>query len=155
MSFNKVILMGNLTRDPEMKTLPSGMRTARLGLAITERWKDQATNELKENTLFLDVDAWDKQADFAGQYLTKGQSVLIDGSLKMDEWTTKEGEKRSKMRVRATTIRFAGPKPAGGAGASPAPQAAAPSQTTPAAAPAGVAEEPGNYLAQDDEQLPF
>jgi len=147
-SFNKVILMGNLTRDPELKTLPSGMRTARVGLAITERWRDQATGDFKENTLFLDIDAWDKQADFCGQHLTKGQPVLVEGSLKLDEWTTKEGEKRSKMRVRATAIRFAGSKPAG---TSTAPQTAAvtPAQTD------RVAEGPTSDLAQDDEGLPF
>jgi len=153
MSFNKVILMGNLTRDPELKTLPSGMRTARLGLAVTERWRDGASGDTKESTIFFDVDAWDKQADFCGQYLTKGQAVLVEGSLKMDEWTTKEGEKRSKMRVRATTIRFAGPKPTGTSPA--APQAASQQAVASAPAPTAVAEDAGNYLAQDDEQLPF
>jgi len=150
-SFNKVILMGNLTRDPELKTLASGMRVAKLGLAVSETWRDRNTGEQKDITCFVDVDVWDKLADWCGQYLTKGRPVLVEGRLRMDEWTTKEGEKRSKLVVRADALRFVGPKPTA---TGPAPQAA-PQQAASTPAPAGVAEDAGNYLAQDDEQLPF
>ena len=150
-SFNKVILMGNLTRDPELRTLQSGMRVAKLGLAVSEVWKDRTTGEQKEVTCFVDVDVWDKLADLCGQYLAKGRPVLVEGRLRTDEWTSKEGEKRSKLVVRADTVKFVGPAPQKGA----AP--AAPQHTTPvsAPAPAGGAEDAVSDLAQDDEQLPF
>ena len=154
-SFNKVILMGRLTRDPEIRQAGTGMKVADLGLAVSETWRDK-NGQTKETVLFVDVVAWDKQADFCGQYLTKGQPVLVEGRLQMDEWKTQQGEKRTKMRVRADTIRFAGPKPAG-TGSAPTPQAAAPQAAD--APPAGVVAEDagmgGGDLAHDDEQLPF
>ena len=150
-SFNKVILMGNLTRDPELRTLQSGMRVAKLGLAVSEVWKDRTTGDQKEVTCFVDVDVWDKLADLCGQYLAKGRPVLVEGRLRTDEWTSKEGDKRSKLVVRADTVKFVGPAPQKGA----AP--AAPQHATPASAPAsaGGAEDAVSDLAQDDEQLPF
>jgi len=153
-SFNKVILMGNLTRDPEIRQAGTGMKVAELGLAVTETWRDK-NGQTKETTCFVDVVVWDKLAELCGQYLTKGRPVLVEGRLQMDEWKTQQGEKRTKMRVRADTIRFAGPKPAG-TGSAPTPQAAAPQAAD--APPAGVvAEDAGNGgdLAHDDEQLPF
>lgn len=152
-SFNKVILMGNLTRDPELKTLQSGMRVAKLGLAVSEMWRDKATGEQKEVSCFVDVDVWDKLADLCGQYLSKGRPVLVEGRLRMDEWTTKEGEKRTKLVVRADTVKFVGPAPQRMEGQANAP-AHAYSPASPAQATAPSAPLPPDQ-AGDSENLPF
>ena len=151
-SFNKVILMGNLTRDPELKTLQSGMRVAKLGLAVSEMWRDKATGEQKEVTCFVDVDVWDKLADLCGQHLSKGRPVLVEGRLRMDEWTSKEGEKRTKLVVRADTVKFVGPAPQRTDGQTGAP-ATPPPPARAAQAPAPAAPPPDH--AGDDENLPF
>jgi single-strand DNA-binding protein len=114
-SFNKVMLIGNLTRDPEIKTLPSGMNVADLRLAINENYTDK-TGQKIEKACFVDVVVWDKQADLCKTYLSKGSPILVEGRLQMDEWTTKEGEKRSKLRVRADRFQFLGAKRSGGEG---------------------------------------
>jgi single-strand DNA-binding protein len=152
-SFNKVILMGNLTRDPELKTLQSGMRVAKLGLAVSEMWRDKSTGEQKEVTCFVDVDVWDKLADLCGQHLSKGRPVLVEGRLKMDEWTTKEGEKRTKLVVRADTIKFVGPAPQRTEGQTNAPSPSrAPASAAHAAAPV---ETQSPEQTGDSENLPF
>lgn len=104
-SFNKVILMGRLTRDPELKQAASGVKVADLGLAISEQWKDK-NGEAQETTCFVDVVVWDKQAEICCQYLAKGRLVLVEGRLQLDEWTNAQGEKRSKLRVRANRVQF-------------------------------------------------
>ena len=118
-SFNKVILMGNLTRDPDVRVAgASGMKVARLGLAVNERRRDRSGN-VQDFPVFVDVDAWDKLAELCGQYLAKGSSVLVEGRLQMDSWE-KDGVKHQKLKVRASTIKFlpkgdrlaSGPKPA-------------------------------------------
>lgn len=108
LSLNKVFLAGNLTRDPEVRVTPSGMAVADLGLAVNESYKDTATNEWKEKPVFVDVVVWGKQAQSAGEYLSKGSPVLIEGRLQLDQWETQQGEKRSKMRVNAQRVQFLG-----------------------------------------------
>ena len=104
-SFNKVILMGNLTRDPDVRaTGTSGMKVARLGIAVNERRRDR-NGHVQEFPVFVDVDAWDKRAELCGQYLSKGRSILVEGRLQMDTWE-KEGVRHQKLKVRATTIKF-------------------------------------------------
>ena len=104
-SFNKVILMGNLTRDPDVRaTGASGMKVARLGIAVNERRRDRS-GQFVDFPVFVDVDAWDKLAELCGQYLTKGSSVLVEGRLQMDTWE-KDGVKHQKLKVRASTIKF-------------------------------------------------
>ena len=151
-SFNKVILMGNLTRDPELKQAPSGAKVADLGLAVSETWRDK-NGQPKEVTCFVDVVVWDKLAELCQQYLVKGRPVLVEGRLQMDEWTDKQtNEKRSKLRVRADTVKFLGtpPKPGEAHAAAPASTHAA------AAAPAPSAGEdaPGD-LSHDEDNVPF
>ena len=159
-SFNKVILMGNLTRDPELKTAPSGSKVADLGLAVSESWRDKNTGENREVVCFVDVTVWNRLAELCQQYLKKGSPILVEGRLQMDEWKNQQGEKRSKLRVRADTVKFLGSSQrregpdAATPGNSPA---AAPAATAPSA---GAAEPPfsddmGGGLAQDDEHLPF
>jgi len=104
-SFNKVILMGRLTRDPELKQAASGVKVADLGLAVSEQWKDK-NGEAQETTCFVDVVVWDKQAEICCQYLAKGRLILVEGRLQLDEWTNTQGEKRSKLRVRANRVQF-------------------------------------------------
>jgi single-strand DNA-binding protein len=108
-SMNYVILCGNLTRDPEVRQIPSGTSVADLGLAVNESYKNKA-GELVETTCFVDVVVWGKTAENCGQYLHKGSPVLIEGRLQLDQWTTQEGDKRSKLRVRADRVQFLGGK---------------------------------------------
>lgn len=99
-SFNRVILMGNLTRDPEVKYLPAGTAVGQIGLAVNRTWFDKATNQKKEEVTFVDVTLWGRDAEVAGEYLTKGRSVLIEGRLSLDTWDDKAtGQKRSKLKV--------------------------------------------------------
>lgn len=96
-SFNRVILLGNVTRDLEIKYLQSGMAVTEVGLAVNDRRKDQSGNWIEETT-FVDVTLWGRTAEIAGEYLTKGSPVLIEGRLKLDTWE-KDGKKNYKMRV--------------------------------------------------------
>ncbi|HEY4761145.1 MAG TPA: single-stranded DNA-binding protein, partial [Thermoguttaceae bacterium] len=97
-SFNRVILVGNLTRDPELRYLQSGTAVADIGLAVNERWKN-ANGEWVDETTFVDVTLWARTAEVAGEYLSKGSQVMIEGRLKLDQWETQDGQKRSKMKV--------------------------------------------------------
>jgi len=99
-SFNKVILMGNLTRDPQVRYTPSGSAVTELGLAVNRTWFDKQTNSKKEDTTFVDVTVWGRTAEVAGEYLSKGRPVLIEGRLQLDQWQDKEsGQNRSKLKV--------------------------------------------------------
>lgn len=105
-SFNKVILVGNLTRDPELRYTPSGTAVAKLSLAVNRSWRSQS-GEDREEVAFVDVDAFGKQAETLGQYLKKGRPVLIEGRLKMDQWEDKQtGQKRSRLGVVLETFQF-------------------------------------------------
>ena len=111
-SFNRVILMGNLTRDIEVKYLQSGMAVADVGLAVNERRKSQ-TGEWIEDTVFVDITMWGRTAGVAGEYLSKGSPVLIEGRLKLDTWE-KDGQKHSKLRVTCDRMQMVGSKGGGG-----------------------------------------
>ncbi|MBU6409060.1 MAG: single-stranded DNA-binding protein [Verrucomicrobia bacterium] len=105
-SFNKVILMGNLTRDPELRYTPKGTAIARLGLACNRKWKSE-TGEMKEEVTFVDVDAFGKTAETIGQYLKKGRPIMIEGRLRYDTWEDKQtGQKKSKLGVVLETFQF-------------------------------------------------
>ncbi|HRR33266.1 MAG TPA: single-stranded DNA-binding protein [Kiritimatiellia bacterium] len=159
-SFNKVIIAGNLTRDPDIRTAGS-VKVADLRLAISETWRDKTSGQPREVTCFVDVVAWDKQADFCQQYFSKGKGMLVEGRLQMDEWTDKQtNEKRSKLRVRADRILFWGGPPPRQDGAA-APAATRTVAPAPAASGATAPEPPAfggddaGTLTQDDEALPF
>jgi len=117
-SFNRVILLGNLTRDPEHRTFPSGSSLCKLGLAVNDRRKGP-TGEWVDETTFVDVTVWGKQADTARDYLKKGQPCLIEGRLKLDAWESKEGEKRSKLIVVADRLQLLGGRGSGGSSGAP------------------------------------
>ncbi len=146
-SFNKVILMGNLTRDPELRFTPKGTAVAKLGLAVNRAWKTE-TGETKEDVLFIDVEAFSRQAETIGQYLKKGSPILVEGRLRLDTWDDKQtNQKRSKIFVIAENVKFLGsgqPREGG------APENA---RNRPPAAPAPTASEPAEETPSDD--VPF
>jgi single-strand DNA-binding protein len=111
-SFNRVILIGNLTRDPELRYLQSGMAVSDIGLAVNDRRKN-ANGEWIEETTFVDVTLWGRTAEVAGEYLTKGAPVFIEGRLKLDSWET-DGQKRSKLKVICEKMQLIGSKGPGG-----------------------------------------
>jgi len=105
-NFNKVILAGNLTRDPELRYTPKGMAIAKIGLAINRTWKNEA-GQTKEEATFVDVDAFGRQAEVIGQYLKKGRPILIEGRLRLDQWDDKQtGQKRSRLGVVLESFQF-------------------------------------------------
>ena len=139
-SFNKVILMGNLTRDPELRYTSGGTAIAKLGLAVNRVWRD-AEGQQKEETTFVDVDAFGKQAETLGQYMQKGRPILVEGRLKLDQWEDKNtGQNRSRLGVVLERFSFVG-----GGGA--APQQSAPPPSEPADGP--PVDGPG------DDDVPF
>src|SRR6185369_14188233 len=138
-SFNKVILVGNLTRDPELRYTPKGTAIAKIGLAVNRVWTNEA-GEKKEEVTFVDVDVFGRTAENVGQYMRKGRPILIEGRLKLDQWDDKAtGAKRSKLGVVAETVQFLGSATGGGeGGAAPAPARRA--------APAAAASPDGEPL---------
>lgn len=141
-SFNKVILAGNLTRDPELRYLPKGTAVARIGLAVNRRWTTE-TGEQREEVTFVDIEAFGKQAETIGQYLKKGRPILVEGRLKLDQWEDKTTHaKQSKLKVVLESFTFldsgnrtdaAGTPAAGPVPARPAPRPAAPAAPAPSA----------------------
>ena len=112
-SFNKVILVGNVTRDIDLRYTPGGLAVTDLGLAVNDRVK--RNNEWVDETTFVDVTLWGKTAEVAGQYVTKGAPVLIEGRLKLDSWE-QDGQKRSKLKVVAERLQMLGGRQGGGGG---------------------------------------
>ncbi len=106
-NLNKVFLIGNLTRDPELRYTPGGTAVANLGIAVNRKFKD-SSGELKEEVCFLTVTVWDKQAEGCCQYLKKGRPVFVEGVLQSRFWETSDGQKRSAIDVRAERVQFLG-----------------------------------------------
>ena len=175
-SLNKVFLMGNLTRDPELRYVPSGSAVTDLSIAVNRSWTGK-DGERKDEVLFVDVTVWDRQAETCCQYLKKGRGVHVEGSLKMDSWDDKAtGEKRSKIKVLADRVQFLDRKddgPGGGASGgsddhaaptreasprqSPAHEDRAPARggLPPASAPRRAPVPPPVDTGEDDEDIPF
>ena len=100
-SFNQVILVGNLTRDPELRVTPKGTAICQFGLAVNRQFKDDS-GQTRDETTFVDIEAWGKQGELIAKYLTKGSPALVQGRLKLDQWEDKQsGQKRSKLKVEA------------------------------------------------------
>src|SRR5580698_583140 len=122
--YNKVILIGNLTRDPELRYTPKGVAIAKIGLAVNRTWKNE-TGESKEEVTFVDVDAFRRQAETLAQYLKKGSPLMVEGRLKLDQWDDKQtGQKRSRLGVVLEGFQFLGggaQRSEGGGGDAPAP----------------------------------
>lgn len=116
-SFNRVILMGNLTRDPQVRYTPSQTAVTELGLAVNRTWFDKSAQQKREEVTFVDVTLWGRQAEIAGEYLSKGRSVLIEGRLQLDQWEDREsGQKRSKLKVVCENMTMVGGRSDGGGG---------------------------------------
>jgi single-strand DNA-binding protein len=149
-SFNKVILAGNLTKDPELRYTPKGTAIATIRLAVNRKWKSE-TGELKEEVSFIDVEAWDKRAEVISQYLKKGRPFLVEGRLKQDTWEDKNThQKQSRLKVILEGFSFIDSKGA---------DTGAPAAARPAAAPAAAADAtaPAEPEASEPEQddVPF
>ena len=151
---NRIILMGRLTRDPELRHTQTGTAVASFSLAVERDFKDKATGE--KVTDFIDVVAWRQTAEFVSRYFTKGRMAVAEGRLQLRDWTDKEGNKRRSAEVVAENVYFADSKKDAEAAGVVAPSAyppPAPSSYAPAAAPAG-----GDSFADfsdDDGELPF
>lgn len=180
-SVNKVIIVGNLGRDPEMRTFPSGDQVANVRIATTDRWRDKNTGENKEATEWHSVVFNGRLAEIVGQYLRKGSQVYIEGSLRTRKWTDQSGQERYTTEIRADTMQMLGSRQGMGGGqggggggyddggfgdssggyeaprrAAPAPRAAAPAPV-PRPAPAPVAQPPRAASGFDDmdDDIPF
>jgi single-strand DNA-binding protein len=138
-SYNRVVLMGNLTRDVELKYIQSGKAVTDVGLAVNDRRKTQS-GEWVEETTFVDVTLWGRTAEVAGEYLSKGSSVLIEGRLKLDTWET-DGQKRSKLRVVADRMQMIGGRSGGDGTPSSAPHDEFSEPAVAAAPPSGPPED--------------
>ena len=155
-SFNKVILIGNVTRDPELRYTPKGMAIAKIGLAVNRTWKSE-TGEAKEEVTFVDIDAFGRQAETLGQYIKKGSPLFVEGRLRLDQWDDKQtGQKRSRLGVVLENFQFIGaPRVEGGGAEAPRrPATAAPAAATPAAAVESPANEHDGPPPEEDD-VPF
>ena len=126
MSFNKVILMGHLTRDPEYRVTDNGHQICKFGIALNRRFTTKS-GEQREETTFVDVDAFGRQGETISKYFTKGKPILVEGRLRMDEWENQQGERRSKLMVNLESFSFVSDGQGGQGGGG------APAQTTPVA----------------------
>jgi single-strand DNA-binding protein len=153
-NFNKVILAGNLTRDPELRYTPKGTAIAKFGLAINRTWKTE-TGENKEEVCFVDVDAFARQAEVIAQYMRKGRPLLVEGRLKLDTWEDKTThQKQSKLKVHLEAFTFIDSKgPEGGAPAPDAPRRPAAPPGAPSAKPSEPTEGDAPPIEEDD--VPF
>jgi single-strand DNA-binding protein len=160
-SFNRVILIGNLTRDPELRYLQSGTAVADIGLAVNEKRKN-ANGEWVDETLFVEVTLWGRTAEVAGEYLSKGSPVFFEGRLKLDTWEGQDGQKRSKLKVVCDRMQLIGAKSGQGgqggqdgqAGGGPRPAARQNTQFQQAAPPDDVYDaSPSEPSGGDD--IPF
>jgi single-strand DNA-binding protein len=107
-NYNKVLLMGNLTRDPELKYLQSGQAVVNIGLAVNRKYRNRNTQEMVEETTFVDIEGWGQQAETFSKYMTKGRPVFIEGRLRLDSWEGKDGQKKNKLRVVMERFQFIG-----------------------------------------------
>jgi len=153
-SFNKVILAGNLTRDPELRYTPKGSAVAKIGLAVNRTWKTES-GETKEEVSFIDIEAWGRQAEVIAQYMRKGRPLLVEGRLKLDTWEDKNThQKQSKLKVVLEGFSFIDSKGAEGS----APPSEAPRRSAPAPAPAAKppeASEGGEAPSAEEDDVPF
>ncbi len=159
---NKVILVGNVGADPEIRTLETGVKVARVRLATTERIYNRQTQEAKEHTEWHSIVLWRGLADVADKYVRKGSQVYVEGSLRSNEWTDKEGNKRYGIEIVANDMKLLGRRSEGsgggsqgyGQGAAPQGYGTGGSQGAPAPAPRPT-PEPEPIPADDPDDLPF
>lgn len=145
-NLNKVMLIGNLTRDPELRYTPKGTAVADIGMAINRVWSNES-GQKQEETTFVDVTLWGRQAELAEKYLGKGRGVYIEGRLQLDTWDDKEtGKKRSKLKVVGENLQFL-PDGKGGSGDSVGAQRSQSDQSS--------SGKPAAALDEDEDDIPF
>jgi single-strand DNA-binding protein len=158
---NKILLIGNLTRDPELRVTPKGTPICQFGLAVNRQFKDES-GATRDETTFVDIEAWGKQGELVAKYLTKGSPAFVEGRLRLDQWEDKQsGQKRSRLKVVLENVQFLGR--GNGSGAPAAPGAPAEEGEQPqtqdryVAPPARAAAPKPAAPAQDhvDEDVPF
>ncbi len=161
---NKVFLIGNLTRDPELRVTPKGTAICQFGLAVNRQFKDES-GQTRDETSFIDIEAWGKQGELVSKYLTKGSPAMVEGRLKLDQWEDKQsGQKRSKLKVVLENVQFlsggnrAGQ--AGGAGGEAGGEEGVDQspieRNSPPARNSGASRKPAPPPTQDiDEDVPF
>ncbi len=153
-SHNRVILLGNLTRDPEIRYLQSGMAVSDIGVAVNDKRKN-ANGEWVDEVTFVDVTLWARTAEVASEYLSKGSPIFIEGRLKLDSWETQDGQKRSKLKVVAERMQLIGGRGQGGSeGGGQRPAAKQNSQYSQAAPPDDFKDAPSSDQSPSDD-IPF
>ena len=148
-SFNKVILLGNLTRDPEVRYTPKGTAVTELGMAVNRVYTAE-NGEKREETTFVDITLWGRTAEIAGEYLKKGRPVFIEGRLQLDTWDDKQsGQKRSKLKVVGEGLQLLGGRPGGGGSGGDEESSGGSRSSRPAPPPKAAPSQP------DDDEIPF
>lgn len=150
-NYNKVILVGNLTRDPQLSYLPSQTPVVEFGLAVNRRWRGRE-GESREETCFVDCRAYGKQAETLNQYMKKGRPILVEGRLQFDTWEGKDGTTRSKHRVIVENFQFLG---SGGSGGGQATDRAAPAAASSQQNNAEPQPQPDPYEEAQGDDIPF
>jgi len=163
-SVNKVILVGNLGRDPETRFAPSGSAICNITLATSRNWKDKSSGEKREETEWHRVVFYDKLAEIAGEYLKKGRPVYVEGRLKTRKWTDKDGVEKYTTEIIAEEMQLLGGREGGGGGGADdegysrnreADSGRAPSRSAPSRAPAPAASKPASDFSDMDDDIPF
>ena len=149
-NFNKVILMGNLTRDPELRQTPKGTSVCAFGMAVNRVFRTADGGEQQEETTFIDLEAWGRQAEIISKYVSKGNPLFVEGRLRLDSWESKTGEKRSKLKVIVENMQLMG-----GRGVDGAP--AGVDSYAPSARSSSIPSQSGSPVQGDDieEDVPF
>ena len=151
-SFNKAILMGNLTRDPELRSIPSGAHVCNFDLAMNRVYTTQ-TGERREEVCYMTIVVWGKQGENCAQYLKKGRQALVEGHLQQRSWTTPEGQRRSKLEVVAERVQFLGDGQGSRVTTAPDPDADPPAHVPEADPPAQIPD--ADPPAPSDDEVPF
>lgn len=159
-SVNKVIIVGNLGRDPETRYMPNGEAVTNVAVATTESWKDKTSGDKKEVTEWHRITFYRKLAEIAGQYLKKGSSVYIEGRLQTRKWTDKDGVERYTTEIIADTMQMLGGRPGAGSGSAPmdddySSSAPAPRQSSGGASTRPAASKPAANFSDMDDDIPF
>ena len=160
-NFNKVILMGNLTRDPELRYTPSGQAVADIGIAVNRRRRSQ-DGERRDETTFVEVTAWGRQAEVINEHFAKGRPIFLEGRLQLDEWTSQDGQRRSKLKVILENFQFITSRNSsydsdsrGSAPRESAPRGSAPPQQQQSAPDRPAPSPPADDAAPFDDDVPF
>lgn len=161
-NLNRVLLIGNLTRDPELRVTPKGTAICQFGLAVNRTFKDESGGN-REETTFIDVEAWGKQGELISKYCTKGRPLFVEGRLKLDQWEDKtSGQKRSRMRVVLENFQFLGSRGEGEGGGAPGGEGSGerqsdrgPDHNSPPARSAASQPTPAPEPENMDDDVPF